>query len=62
MYLPIEIIYLQSGCMGGVKRCPTCNKRANLKDIRVIYARRLQALDTSERDKIQAELELVCKI
>lgn len=51
--------WLKSGCMGGAKRCPSCNKRANLKDIRVIYAKKLQVLDTSEKDRIQMELDKV---
>ncbi|XP_075228674.1 mutagen-sensitive 302 isoform X2 [Lycorma delicatula] len=51
--------WLKSGCMGGARRCPTCNKKASIKDIRVIYARRLQAIDTSEKDRIQMELDKV---
>ncbi|XP_054162651.1 E3 ubiquitin-protein ligase RFWD3-like [Oppia nitens] len=32
------------------QRCPQCNLKAKKKDIRVLYARNLRPLDTSERD------------
>ncbi|CAG2161497.1 unnamed protein product [Oppiella nova] len=40
------------------QRCPQCNFKAKRKDIRLLYARNLRALDTSERD---ASLELLRK-
>jgi E3 ubiquitin-protein ligase RFWD3 len=40
------------------QRCPQCNFKAKRKDIRLVYARNLRALDTSERD---ATLELLRK-
>lgn len=39
------------------QRCPQCNKAAKKKDIRVLYARNLRALDTSERDRALQLLE-----
>ena len=39
------------------QRCPQCNKAAKKKDIRVLYARNLRALDTSERDRALDLLE-----
>ncbi|XP_069668754.1 E3 ubiquitin-protein ligase rfwd3.L-like [Periplaneta americana] len=51
--------WLQIGCAAGQRRCPQCNKKANTKDIRVHYARKLQVLDTTERDRLREELESV---
>lgn len=39
------------------QRCPHCNKTAKKRDIRVLYARNLRALDTSERDRALEMLE-----
>ncbi|XP_067000322.1 E3 ubiquitin-protein ligase rfwd3.L [Anabrus simplex] len=49
--------WLNVGCSAGQRRCPQCNKRAALKDIRFLYARKLQVLDTAERDQLKKELE-----
>ena len=38
-------------------KCPHCNAKAKRADIRVIYAKALKALDTSERDHALRELE-----
>ncbi|CAG2107099.1 unnamed protein product, partial [Medioppia subpectinata] len=38
------------------QRCPQCNYKAKRKDIRLIYARNLRALDTSERDAALEQL------
>lgn len=51
--------WLQIGCAAGQRRCPQCNKKANIKEIRVHYARKLQVLDTAERDRLREELESV---
>ncbi|TGZ69270.1 hypothetical protein CRM22_003833 [Opisthorchis felineus] len=39
-------------------RCPQCNSRAFVKDIRYIYTRNLRVLDTSERDRALADLAI----
>lgn len=49
--------WLQIGCAAGQRRCPQCNKKASMKEIRVHYARKLQVLDTAERDRLREELE-----
>lgn len=38
-------------------KCPQCNAKATKKDIRVLYAKSLKVLDTSERDRVFNELE-----
>nr|XP_045626298.1 E3 ubiquitin-protein ligase RFWD3-like isoform X2 [Procambarus clarkii] len=38
-------------------KCPQCNAKATKKEIRVLYAKSLKVLDTSERDKILKDLE-----
>ncbi|XP_071502685.1 E3 ubiquitin-protein ligase rfwd3.S-like [Diadema antillarum] len=38
-------------------KCPQCNSKAKKTDIRVIYAKALKALDTSERDRAIKALE-----
>ncbi|PSN42001.1 E3 ubiquitin-protein ligase RFWD3 [Blattella germanica] len=50
--------WLQVGCPPGKKRCPQCNKKAFVKDIRLHYARKLVVLDTAERDRLKEELEI----
>ncbi|XP_013408860.1 E3 ubiquitin-protein ligase RFWD3 [Lingula anatina] len=39
-------------------KCPQCNAKAKKADIRIIYARALKAVDTSDRDRALKELEL----
>lgn len=51
--------WLQVACSAGQRRCPQCNKKASVKDIRLHYARKLQVLDTAERDRIRDELQSV---
>lgn len=51
--------WLQIGCAVGQRRCPQCNKKASMKEIRIHYARKLQALDTVERDRLRDELQAV---
>ena len=50
--------WLQVGCPPGKKRCPQCNKKAFVKDIRLHYARKLVVLDTAARDRLKEELEI----
>ncbi|XP_052215341.1 E3 ubiquitin-protein ligase RFWD3-like isoform X2 [Dreissena polymorpha] len=38
-------------------KCPQCNDKAKRQDIRVLYAKSIKALDTSERDRALKELE-----
>ena len=42
---------------GGNDKCPQCNAPAKKKNIRNIYARAINTIDTSERDHALAELE-----
>ncbi|RZF48100.1 hypothetical protein LSTR_LSTR002166 [Laodelphax striatellus] len=51
--------WLKTGCTHGARRCPDCNKRAKLSDIRVIYAEKLQVLDTSEIERLKSERDKV---
>jgi hypothetical protein len=39
-------------------RCPQCNEKARKSDVRIIYAKKLVALDSSERDAALKEVEL----
>jgi len=39
------------------KKCPQCNAEAKKKDIRVLFCKRLKAIDTAERDRALADLE-----
>lgn len=34
------------------RRCPECNTKANKRDIRVLYAKKLVAMDTAELEKV----------
>ncbi|XP_060588595.1 E3 ubiquitin-protein ligase RFWD3-like [Ruditapes philippinarum] len=38
-------------------KCPQCNAKAKRQDIRVLYAKSIKALDTSERDRALKDLE-----
>lgn len=38
-------------------KCPQCNRNARRQDIRVLYARSIKTIDTSERDRAVQELE-----
>ena len=42
---------------GGKIKCPQCNAPAKRADIRVLYCKKLVALDTSERDRLEAQVE-----
>ncbi|KAL4225243.1 RING finger and WD repeat domain-containing protein 3 [Mactra antiquata] len=38
-------------------KCPHCNAKAKRQDIRVLYAKSIKAIDTSERDRAMKELQ-----
>ncbi|XP_071446652.1 E3 ubiquitin-protein ligase RFWD3-like [Hetaerina americana] len=38
-------------------RCPQCNTKARIRDIRPLFARSLRAIDTAERDRLAVQLE-----
>jgi len=42
---------------GTGKKCPQCNEPAKQKDVRVLYCKRLKAIDTAERDRALQDLE-----
>ncbi|XP_071840505.1 E3 ubiquitin-protein ligase rfwd3.S-like [Apostichopus japonicus] len=48
---------IQKWLKGQGGKCPHCNAKAKKTDIRVIYAKALKAIDTSERDKAIKDLE-----
>lgn len=41
------------------KYCPQCNKKANVNDIRELYATKLTALDSAEKVRLEKELDEV---
>ena len=41
----------------GNNGCPNCNEKANKRDLRVHYITKLKAIDTSERDRANLDLE-----
>lgn len=41
------------------RKCPTCNAITCLKDIRILYAKNLIAVDTTELTSVQRKLEEV---
>ncbi|XP_032528346.2 E3 ubiquitin-protein ligase RFWD3-like [Danaus plexippus] len=41
------------------RTCPTCKSKANLKDMRFIYARRLVAADTSQIAALQKQIDVL---
>ncbi|XP_050419989.1 E3 ubiquitin-protein ligase RFWD3-like [Adelges cooleyi] len=49
--------WIKTGCNSESRRCPTCNTKASLKDIRVLYTKKLVAVDTAELTALQAKLE-----
>lgn len=42
---------------GQGNKCPQCNAKARKTDIRVLYAKSLKVIDTSEKDRVVKELE-----
>ncbi|XP_043586153.1 E3 ubiquitin-protein ligase RFWD3-like isoform X1 [Bombus pyrosoma] len=51
--------WLQTSCTSANRRCPQCNRRAAVKDIRMLYAKKLTSIDTSELDKLKEQLNNV---
>lgn len=51
----------QTGCNADARRCPTCNAKASLKDIRLLFAKKLVAIDTTELTALEVRLEKVRK-
>lgn len=47
------------GCTHATRKCPTCNTKASLKEIRVLYAKTLVATDTSEINRLKKQIEQV---
>lgn len=44
-------------CTVATRRCPTCNVKADLKDVRVLYANKLIAIDNSESNRLRIDNE-----
>ena len=38
-------------------RCPQCNSKAAKRDIRILYVKSIQAIDTTEFESVKSELE-----
>ncbi|XP_076244717.1 ring finger and WD repeat domain 3 [Calliopsis andreniformis] len=51
--------WLQTSCTSANRRCPQCNRKAVVKDIRMLYAKKLTSIDTSELDKLKEQLNSV---
>lgn len=51
--------WLQYSCTSANRRCPQCNRKASVKDIRMLYAKKLTSIDTSELDKLKEQLNSV---
>ncbi|MPC39262.1 E3 ubiquitin-protein ligase RFWD3 [Portunus trituberculatus] len=49
--------WLQGSTKRNRGKCPQCNAKVTKKDIRIIYAKNIKALDTTEKEKIMKELE-----
>ncbi|XP_060878073.1 E3 ubiquitin-protein ligase RFWD3-like isoform X2 [Metopolophium dirhodum] len=49
--------WIKIGCNRDAKRCPTCNRRANVRDIRVLYTKNLVAVDTAEVTALELKVE-----
>uniref|UniRef100_A0A2S2PGK9 RING-type E3 ubiquitin transferase n=1 Tax=Schizaphis graminum TaxID=13262 RepID=A0A2S2PGK9_SCHGA len=49
--------WIKIGCNRDARRCPTCNTKASLKDIRVLYTRNLVAVDTAEITALELKVE-----
>lgn len=42
------------------RKCPECNTKASKKDIRILYAKKLLCIDTSEIEKLKEQLKEAC--
>ncbi|XP_018371828.1 PREDICTED: E3 ubiquitin-protein ligase RFWD3-like isoform X2 [Trachymyrmex cornetzi] len=48
--------WLQYSCNSTNRRCPQCNKKASVKHIRMLYAKKLTAIDSTEYDNLKKDL------
>ncbi|EZA46696.1 hypothetical protein DMN91_012312 [Ooceraea biroi] len=48
--------WLQHSCNSTNRRCPQCNKKAAVKHIRMLYAKKLTTIDTSEYEQLKRDL------
>ncbi|XP_015191143.1 PREDICTED: E3 ubiquitin-protein ligase RFWD3-like [Polistes dominula] len=51
--------WLQVSCTPSNRRCPQCNIKANLKDIRNLYATKLVSIDNVELELVKSQLSIV---
>ncbi|XP_078041007.1 ring finger and WD repeat domain 3 isoform X2 [Augochlora pura] len=51
--------WLQTSCTSANRRCPQCNRKAAVKDIRMLYAKKLTSIDTTELDALKTQLNNV---
>ncbi|KAL0101453.1 hypothetical protein PUN28_018944 [Cardiocondyla obscurior] len=51
--------WLQHSCNSTNRRCPQCNKKASVKHIRMLYAKKLTAIDSTEYDKLKNDFSNV---
>ncbi|KAL2747592.1 E3 ubiquitin-protein ligase RFWD3-like [Vespula maculifrons] len=51
--------WLQVSCTSSNRRCPQCNRKAAVKDIRMLYAKKLVCIDTSELEIMKNQLSTV---
>ncbi|BHF60212.1 RING finger and WD repeat domain-containing protein 3 [Sparganum proliferum] len=47
---------------GRVGKCPQCNAKAQSKDIRVLFCKKIKAVDTTDRDRALTDLDLERKL
>ncbi|XP_024890656.1 E3 ubiquitin-protein ligase RFWD3-like [Temnothorax curvispinosus] len=48
--------WLQYSCNSTNRRCPQCNKKAAVKHIRMLYAKKLTAIDSTEYNNLKKDL------
>ncbi|KAL1456383.1 hypothetical protein WDU94_001114 [Cyamophila willieti] len=49
--------WLKVSCSGGNRRCPSCNKKAHVKEIRLLYCCNLRAVDNTRVHQLSNDLE-----
>lgn len=49
--------WLQYSCTSANRRCPQCNRKAAVKDIRMLYAKKLTQIDNGEVDKLKKQVD-----
>nr|KAG5694614.1 hypothetical protein BaRGS_014709 [Batillaria attramentaria] len=57
MMRKMMVICIEKWLKGQGGKCPQCNEKAKLKDVRVIYAKTIKMVDTSEKERALRELE-----